>query len=281
MKKTQKSQVYVYDGTLAADKFGDTTQDVLISYLQKHCKKAVWQLEKGKKNGYLHYQIRISLKEKKFLHQLDPECKITFSITSDENKNNDFYVMKEDTRVDGPWKLEDFPIKIETTQLKIFKGFALRPYQETILEEIKKFDMRSIDLIYDTVGNVGKSIFSEYCEYLNLVEEVPPFRLMEDIFQWVYGMPKKKAYFIDMPRGMKKDKLGEFYAGIEVIKNGVAYDKRNYAKKCRFDRPRIFIFTNTLPNFELMSKDRWKVWNVNMKYELEPYDICSIVSDLE
>ena len=27
-----------------------------------------------------------------------------------------------------------------------------------------------------------------------------------------------------MPRGMKKDKLEDFYSGIEVIKNGVAHD---------------------------------------------------------
>ena len=68
-----------------------------------------------------------------------------------------------------------------------------------------------------------------------------------------------------MPRGMKKDKLGDFYAGIEVIKNGVAYDKRYTAKKTRFDRPRIFVFTNTLPVFELLSKDRWQVWEVKDK----------------
>lgn len=66
-----------------------------------------------------------------------------------------------------------------------------------------------------------------------------------------------------MPRGMKKDKLGDFYSGIEVIKNGVAYDKRYSAKKIRFDRPRIIVFSNELPNFELMSEDRWKLWTIN------------------
>jgi len=71
-----------------------------------------------------------------------------------------------------------------------------------------------------------------------------------------------------MPRGMKKDRLGDFYSGIEIIKNGVAYDKRYTAKKVRFDRPRIFIFTNELPNFSLMSKDRWRVWNVTENYDL-------------
>ena len=32
----------------------------------------------------------------------------------------------------------------------------------------------------------------------------------------------------------------------------------------------IHVFTNTLPCFQLMSKDRWSVWEVNDRYELLP-----------
>jgi hypothetical protein len=130
------------------------------------------------------------------------------------------------------------------------------------------FDMRKIDLIFDPVGNIGKSIFSEYLEYCGIAEEIPAFRLMDDIFQWVASRPIKKCYIVDMPRGMKKDKLGDFYSGIEVIKNGVAFDKRYGATKIRFDRPRVFVFTNALPEFSLMSKDRWNVWTVLENYEM-------------
>ena len=62
-----------------------------------------------------------------------------------------------------------------------------------------------------------------------------------------------------MPRGMKKDKLADFYAGLEAIKNGVTYDKRYVGKKRRMDRPQIFVFTNMLPAFEFMSLDRWRI----------------------
>jgi hypothetical protein len=134
------------------------------------------------------------------------------------------------------------------------------------------FDMRKIDLIYDPNGNIGKSLFSEYLEYNGLAEEIPPFRLMDDIFQWVCSRPIKKCYIVDMPRGMKKDKLGDFYSGIEIIKNGVAYDKRYNAKKIRFDRPRIFVFTNMLPEFSLMSKDRWNVWIVDEEFKMVKYE---------
>jgi hypothetical protein len=93
--------------------------------------------------------------------------------------------------------------------------------------------------------------------------------MMDDIFQWVCSRPKKRSYIVDMPRGMKKDRLGDFYSGIEVIKNGVAYDKRYTAKKIRFDRPRIFVFTNTLPNLELMSKDRWEIWKIDEDFNFQ------------
>ena len=172
-----------------------------------------------------------------------------------------FYVIKDDTRIDGPWTEKD-EIKIITKQMELFNSWGLLPWQQKAKEISQTFCLRTIDLIYDPIGNAGKSLFSEHMEYEGLAEEIPPFRLMDDIFQWVATRPIKSAYIVDMPRGMKKDKLGDFYSGIEVIKNGVAYDKRYNAKKIRFNRPRVFVFTNTLPCLDLMSADRWSIWTI-------------------
>ena len=46
-----------------------------------------------------------------------------------------------------------------------------------------------------------------YLEYSNLVENVPPYRLMDDIFSWVCSRPIKPCYMFDLPRGMKNNKL--------------------------------------------------------------------------
>lgn len=255
----------------------ETSHTEIIEWMKTHCKKWGFQLEKGKETGYMHFQCRVKMNDKTKTLPESVFHKGNSKPTSAKGAlltNFYNYTTKEDTKVDGPWLDTDIE-KTLTHQLKLFKEFEKRPYQLKILGWCQVFDMRSIDIIYDNVGNIGKSLFTEWMEYEGLVEEVPPFRNMEDIFQWVFGMPKKKAYFFDMPRGMKKDKLGEFYAGIEVIKNGVAYDKRYQAKKVRFDRPRIFIFTNTLPDFELMSKDRWNVWRVTSDYDLDTLSICS------
>lgn len=255
---------YVWDFTLPRL---DLDPNTLKDNLSKLCKKYSFQLEKGE-SGYEHWQGRVSLIKKKSLKALINSfsvyphwAKAHFSITSSNAKGDMFYVIKDDTRIDGPWTEKD-EIKIITKQMTLFNSWGLLPWQTKAKEISQQFCLRTIDLIYDPQGNAGKSLFSEHMEYEGLAEEIPPFRMMDDIFQWVATRPIKQTYIVDMPRGMKKDKLGDFYSGIEVIKNGVAYDKRYAAKKIRFNRPRVFVFTNTLPALDLMSKDRWSIWTI-------------------
>ena len=254
--------------------------------LHSFSKSFIFQLEESS-SGYKHWQGRVSLIKKKRLGALINQSKSFTSLESihwNPTSNNgldkgDFYLMKDDTRLEGPFKDTDEEI-IVTKQMELFSTWELRPWQSKLIAETSQFCLRSIDLVYDPTGNAGKSLFSEYMESQGNSEEIPPFRLMDDIFQWVCSRPIKQIYIVDMPRGMKKDKLGDFYSGIEVIKNGVAYDKRYNAKKIRFDRPRVIVFTNELPNFDLMSKDRWKVWEI-MQNKLVKYDEVdySVLSD--
>lgn len=271
-----KNQIAVWDFRYNADVF--ESHNELIDTLQGVAKHYCFQLELGD-NGYRHYQGRLSLikkrryAEKHLLLKLFKEKPPNYlepTTNAESTRGEAFYVCKDDTRISGPWKDTD-EVRYDTKQLRIFNKMPLRPWQQRLRDMADSFDMRKIDIIYDAQGNIGKSMFSEFMEYEGLAEEIPPFRLMDDIFQWVCSRPVKKCYIIDMPRGMKKDKLGDLYAGIEVIKNGVAYDKRYNAKKLRFDRPRIFVFTNTLPCFDLMSKDRWNVWTVKKYPELQDY----------
>lgn len=273
-KRTNYNAIAMYDYTIPVHNYA---LDELQKLLRENAKRWVFQTEQGKENDYQHYQVRLSLRIKKRFTTLKADRKSGndwlkghFTPTSNPTfyAGNFFYVMKETTRIAGPWTDKD-DIKIVTTQLAIFNKFTLLPYQQEIYKQSQIFEMRKINLIWDTTGHCGKSLFAEWMEYNNYAEEVPPYRLMDDIFQWVASRPKRPTYIVDMPRGMKKDKLGDFYSGIEVIKNGVAYDKRNSAKKYRFNRPRIFIFTNTLPCFNLMSMDRWEVWKINKDFSFE------------
>lgn len=260
-----------YDFRYNAD---DYTPADIKGFLNGIVKSFTFQKEVGD-TGYVHYQGRLRLIKKRRRNKalslfVTPPNYFMPTLNSEFYNGDAFYVQKADTRIEGPWTDKD-EIKVLTDQLIWYKNQVRRPFQTTLRNLSQIFDMRSIHMIWDPSGNCGKSLLCEDMEYDGLCEEVPIYRLMDDIMQWVCSRPIKKCYVFDMPRGMKKDRLGDFYSGIEVIKNGVAFDKRYNAKKKRFSRPVIFVFTNVLPCLDLMSKDRWIIWKVNKKFELVPY----------
>ena len=276
-KKTQ--QVVGWDITIPKDKY--PTWQHLGQKLNGWCRKWVFQEEKGHETGYEHWQCRVYTIHKYTLAGMKTKLAMGdgpmhaigghWSITSGGvHQNNQFnYVMKEDSRVDGPWRDSDYEDPpLLTRQLQNFHNkieqTGFYPWQQTLLDIIEVDDDRYINLILDVHGNIGKSIMEEYIEYHQLGFGIPCMRVMEDIMQFCFSFRAQKTYLIDMPRGMKKDKLGDFYAGLECLKNGVVYDKRYTGKKRRFDRPQVVVFTNTLPELSLMSMDRWRI------YEMQP-----------
>lgn len=273
-KQVDKSLVG-YDATMPFAKM-DKAQ------VAAHCKewfgKFVFQRElsdptDAHPEGYDHWQIRGHLIKKRRLNELKgkmfPGGHISIT-TDDVHQSNSFnYCMKADSRTDGPWTEADFadPPPL-TRQLKVFLKQVMYPWQSQVYKFTQLEDDRLIHLVYDCNGNCGKSIFCEWLEYQGHAFEIPPFRQMEDIMQCVMSVKTHKCYIIDMPRAMKKDKMGEFYAGLECLKNGVCYDKRYAFKKKRFDRPVVVVFTNTLPEWSMMSTDRWSAWNMNPDHTL-------------
>lgn len=250
----------------------------MMSFLVEWSKKWAFQEEVGEQTGYKHYQVRMSLFTKKRMSEIISMTKdllprghhwsITSAIT---HKGQNFnYVMKADSRVEGPWNNKDYeePPTL-TRQLTHFKTLNMYSWQVQCKEMVQELDDRTIKLIVDVHGNGGKSIFAEYLEYEGLAFEIPPMRMMEDIMACVQSINPKKAYLVDLPRGMKKDKLSDFYSGLETLKNGVSYDKRYAFKKRRMDRPQIIVFTNTYPDWLLMTADRWEVWDMQEDQSLK------------
>lgn len=276
-----QQQVAGWDLTISEEK---STPDPLqvAKALKEVFKKWVFQKEKGDE-GYVHWQVRGSLYKKRRQKDVIENFgellwNAHWSPTSTTvHKGNHFnYVMKADTRVEGPWKdtddiFEDPPVL--TRQLKKFYEHNPYPWQSKVRELVQRVDDRWITCIVDPGANKGKSVLVEALEYERLAYEVPPMTCMEDIMQCCMCLKPQKAYCIDMPRSMKKEKLASFYAGIEALKNGVMYDKRHFFKKRRIDRPQILVFTNTLPDFSLLSLDRWQVYFVTDECELAHYQI--------
>lgn len=258
-------EISTIDFTLKAD---NEFPDPIRAWCKSYFKHWVFQLEKSD-TGYLHWQGRGRLIKRRTLPSiisvLGPSLQGVHLSASSTNSLGDTsfsYVMKTDTQVSGPWKDDDEePAKL-TRQLQDFMKYKLYPWQEVMEESIKEVDDRFIKVVIDTIGNVGKSIFVEYLEYKGLAYEIPPINCIEDIMQIAMCIKPQKCYIIDMPRGLKKEKLAGMYAGIEALKNGVMYDKRYAFKKRRIDRPQVLVFTNVKPDVSLLSIDRWKFYNI-------------------
>lgn len=258
------SAVCQFDFTVGRD---FVTQEKLQELLENHCKKWCFQLERGE-NGFEHYQGRLSLKTKTRLTgiiKLFGIKEIHFSITSNENKENDFYACKEDTRILGPWKNTDEKIYIPRQVREIEQ---LYPWQQYIVDNYNIWDTRSINVIVDTQGNCGKSTLVSYMRAHRLAFKIPYCNDFKDIMRMVCDVPIKRCYLIDMPRAIKKDKLFQLFSAIEEIKNGYAYDDRYHFKEIVFDCPNIWIFMNELPDYTMLSADRWKFWHITEEMEL-------------
>lgn len=275
----ERVQVKGYDFTVF-EAHNDWGLDVgkMQTELNQWGSKWVFQLEECPETKRLHFQGRLHLHKKLRARELAARCtfKAHWSVTSQSvHEGQKFnYVTKADTRVQGPWTDTEFETPpVLTRQLVTFKDKVKYPWQQQVEEWCGLEDDRSIKLIYDVQGNSGKSIMCEYLEYEKLAFEIPPLHQMEDIMQFCMSFKSQKVYLIDMPRAMKKDKLAGFYSGLECLKNGYVYDKRYAAKRRRFDRPQVVVFTNVLPAWEFMSKDRWEPYEMTEARALEPLEM--------
>lgn len=271
----------------------EVSYEVLGNCLYQLSKSFVFQKEKGGENGYEHYQGRLSLRGKttkssllnKFMKLL--KCGIEdapnyLMPTAEINvgRNNFSYVMKEDTRIDGPWKDSDFDPGVQRLfipdHLKSIMT-KMRPFQQYIYDHRADKEPRLVNVLYNRDGNIGKS---DLCDYLRITAGgflVPPYNDFEKIIQSVcnYAMDKGireiTPLMIDMPRAMAKDRLSQFYQAIETLKRGRLFDTRYHYVEYNINIPVVWVFTNTLPDQELLSMDMWKIWEVDDDFELIPY----------
>lgn len=289
MTRASNKQLYCWDFTLflrvtreeqeeeenehSSFKTGD--HSLIKKQLREICKGGTFQLEEGEKSKKLHYQGRISLKKKRRKSEIVKLATTTFlkgihwSPTSNANKGNHDYVTKEHTRIEGPWDLNELESYVPR-QIRAIK--ELRPFQRYIIEDAQVWNTRTINVVLNPEGCVGKSILKGWLRAYKIGRPLPAINDFKDIMRMVMDMPTSSLYLMDMPKAMKKDKLGGMYAAIETIKDGYAWDDRYSFKEKVFDCPNIWIFTNTAPDMDLLSRDRWKIWGVTTDtYELYPW----------
>ena len=270
-----ESPVCTYDFRLSKE---GSDFDKIKSALNQFCKKWVFQEEKGNKTGYEHYQGRFSLKTKMHKHVILKKFQdVGFNPnylekTSKENQKNDFYVTKDDTRTNGPWKDNDVETFIPF-QFN-FKIENLLPFQKSIFESINIKDSRSINVVYCKDGCTGKTTIGMFCKLFSNGYYLAPLNDPKELIQMLCDQCVSKKdrspnpIIIDLPRSMNKDNLNGIWNAVEQIKNGILYDVRYHYKEWLINSPVVWVFTNAIPDMKALSNDRWKLWTINKSNKL-------------
>lgn len=248
-------------------------------------KKWVFQYERGD-TGYLHYQGRGSLFKKRRLSELVPLMKgLGFHLqlipTVKQNMTVEaFYQTKVDSRLEGPWtNLDSAPMFIPLQ----YRGLLdrLYPFQQHIWDSIG-YNPRAIDLVYCPQGCRGKSSIACLCALYKGALRMPPVNDAEKLTQAVCCRlmaaenRTPAAVFFDLPRAMDKSKLAGLFTAIEEVKAGYVYDCRYSYKDWWFNSPAVWVFMNTWPDLNMMSPDRWHVWQINDDHEFEGVPVVPV-----
>lgn len=260
-------QCAVWDLTAHGDR---NDFDTMKNFFIKHTKKWAFQKEQGQQTGYVHWQCRFSLNAKltengvkALLLDSDIEAFHVTPTSANATKGAALYVIKAETRIDGPWTDKD-PAPIPTTRTsRKLDELGLLPWQNEIMNQTLDYNDRQIHCVVDKDGNNGKGALCKWAYVKGFAQLIPPFNSYGDLIQFAFSRPRASLYFIDMPRAMPKKNLFEMYQGIESLKDGYMFDKRYRGQFELIDEPNIVVFTNTPPKKRYLTRDRWRVWTIH------------------
>lgn len=276
IREYNKTQCSTWDITV--NKQDNLDKDGLIKSLREHCKHWAFQLEMGHETKRPHFQIRL-----RFGRKITPpgiRSKIGllvgafFTPTSTRvasTKNFD-YVLKSDTRVDGPWTDKDPVPKEPLWDVEEYKD-KLLPFQQQIKDtcllnkDKKTYDRRTINCIVDPVGCVGKTIIRRIATFEGWATYLPVVDTVVQLIGYAKNYPSS-AYILDLPRALDKKNIIRFLAGIENIKDGDLTEVRYSGSITQINPPAVWVMTNVYPDLSLLSPDRWKIWQVNDEKKL-------------
>lgn len=253
--------------------------DTIKEILTKNCTSWAFQKEEGE-SGYIHYQGELQLLKKRRL--TDIYTLIPGGTTHWTPKSNGAikkgvrfsYVLKDDTRIAGPWTDQnpDGPEEMPAV-LKDYRPYPWRTTITGMMREKCPSTCRLINILIDGHGGAGKSTFKKWLAWQRLASIIEPQPEQKHVEAAVMTAKTKRAFVIDTPRTSSPWTAAgtTFWAAIERIKDGTATEHRNSHKAVFFDTPHIWVFTNTMPNMGALSPDRWRFWLINHKNELVEY----------
>merc|ERR1711924_560248 len=149
--------------------------------------------------------------------------------------------------------------------LKVLDDSQLYDWQKGVIDIINtEPDDRTLYWIWSATGNVGKTTFSKYLTHKFGAVQLggKAADVKNGIVTYINDKgTEPEIILIPIPRSFKTDYLS--YEGIENAKDMYFYSGKYEGGQVCGNCPHVFIFANIPPEEEKMSKDRWKVWQID------------------
>lgn len=261
------NSTFIYDFEL----FDDVSIEDVNKVLNELCKKKYVQQEESYIVG--RFSLNVKKRPNEIAKILNKKGWVKYNIcsTKNEDRGNMVYFTQKELPFEEMVSTKEDETKKKYLPLDILKIKTWRPWQSKLKSMLTKYDDRAIDIVYDPKGNSGKTTLVKYMAMNNEAGMLYNVNNYKDIMRMAYCVGEKSIYFIDLPRAMKKCQLGEFFSSVETLKDGFCFDDRYTYRQRYMNRPRICIFTNTLPDKRMLSKDMWKIWIIENN-DLVKYD---------
>lgn len=184
-----------------------------------------------------------------------------------------FYVMKDETRLEGPWHDSTHrpakKVKYEAKDLQCMR--TPLPFQSDIMAMLRNDpDDRSIIWVADLKGNHGKSKLMKWLRFdqsLNCIR-VPMGSAVQIKSSVIEKKGPHRVYMVDLPLPKARTSaFRRFILLLKEIENGWV-ETAMYGKTAELmmEPPHVIIFSNAYPRVSMLSTDRWKVYDITTEY---------------
>lgn len=224
----------------------------IVGFLENNCLKFIIAEEVGE-NGTPHLQGAFILKTKKRFNEIFNVIGFNFhlEIMKGTWMENMKYCSKDGIFVTNC--NEEIPYNGSD----IIKKDDLFPYQKEIIDIINtNADNRTIHWYFDRIGNCGKSAITKYLCFHHRVIVISKGKY-SDIMNYLFTVSNVfNVVVFDLPRNNGSNIS---YDALESIKNGIIFNSKYETGQKLFNPPHVIVFANEKPDLEKLSKDRWRI----------------------
>lgn len=140
----------------------------------------------------------------------------------------------------------------------------LRPWQRELYAEVRGVpDDRKIIWYVDIKGGAGKSVMAKFLGEMENAFMVQDGAKLPDV-AFAYSKSLAKIVIFDIARSHTEHLP---YDQMEKFKNGVMFSPKYESKQLFFPSPWVVVFSNSWPNEEMLSRDRWDIRDLGARAE--------------